>query len=501
MQAQAPQDRLQGFRNRNYLSLLAVQAGSTVEIGNLKVTDLITNKVAYQNDFHDGTTDGLRLFFSKESAPLPGLKGHDGKWIVDTSKTRVIDGRLRLECEGFNRYGAGAYESRALAILKTPLPRDSSIEFTAKKLQWSGHFNVLLLAGTASSFDPTFDLRVSGFQVAGASIFDPSERSILLHSRADFAKDVRVRLVERAGKLECYLNDELITAPNEASGTPAVAAPLAADKLNVAVAPPKPEPEPKPEPKLQPKEIAVDLGNGVKLEMILIPAGEFLMGSPDSDKDAGGDEKPQHRVRITKPFYLGKYLVTQEQWEAVMGTNPSHLNAPKNPVEQVSWDDCRQLLNRLNERLRRPHPGPLPEGEGDFQLPTEAQWEYACRAGSTTRYCFGDDEPGLSKYAWYNANSGGHTCPVGEKKPNAWNLYDMHGNVWQWCADWYDGSYYGKSPTDDPMGPAAGTDRVHRGGSWSDDAGYCRSAYRFFDGSGFRGPYLGLRVSRVPADK
>ena len=132
-----------------------------------------------------------------------------------------------------------------------------------------------------------------------------------------------------------------------------------------------------------PKELTVDLGKGVKLEMVLIPAGEFMMGSPDSDKDAHDDEKPQHRVRITKPFYLGKYLVTQEQWEAVMGNNPSHFKGPKNPVEQVSWDDCQEFLDRLNEVGR---------SGGKFQLPSEAQWEYACRAGSTTRYCFGDDE-------------------------------------------------------------------------------------------------------------
>ena len=125
----------------------------------------------------------------------------------------------------------------------------------------------------------------------------------------------------------------------------------------------------------------MDLGGGVKLEMVLIPAGEFMMGSPDSDKDACGGEKPQHRVRITKPFYLGKYLVTQEQWEAVMGNNPSHFKGPKNPVEKVSWEDCQQFLGKLNAKSR--------PGGGKFQLPTEAQWEYACRAGSTTLYCFG----------------------------------------------------------------------------------------------------------------
>ncbi len=133
-----------------------------------------------------------------------------------------------------------------------------------------------------------------------------------------------------------------------------------------------------------PKELTVDLAKGVKLEMVLVPAGEFLMGSPESDKDSMDREKPQHRVRITKPFYLGKYLVTQEQWEAVMGSNPSNVKGPKKPVGTVSWDDCQKFLGKLDAKSAA--------GRGKFQLPSEAQWEYACRAGSTTRYCFGDDD-------------------------------------------------------------------------------------------------------------
>jgi formylglycine-generating enzyme required for sulfatase activity len=141
------------------------------------------------------------------------------------------------------------------------------------------------------------------------------------------------------------------------------------------------------EPKQSPKQVTVDLGKGIKLEMVLIPAGEFMMGSPVSDKDGFDWEKPQHRVRITKPFYLGKYLVTQQEWEAVMRNNLSYFKGPKNPVERVSWDDCRQFLEKLNAKATA--------GGGKFQLPTEAQWEYACRAGSKTRYCFGGDESKL----------------------------------------------------------------------------------------------------------
>jgi formylglycine-generating enzyme required for sulfatase activity len=241
------------------------------------------------------------------------------------------------------------------------------------------------------------------------------------------------------------------------------------------------------------QEIAVDLGGGVKLEMVLIPAGEFTMGAPDSDEDAGDwERKPQHRVRITKPFYLGKYLVTQQQWEAVMGGNPSQFKGPKNPVETVNWAECQPFFRKLNAK-----PGP---GKGKFQLPTEAQWEYACRAGSTTQYGFGDDPSGLDEYAWYAANSGGKSHPVGEKKPNPWGLYDMHGNVWEWCQDWYDGGYYAKSPADDPTGPARGRIRVLRGGGWINPAWHCRSSQRSNLSPSLRNSILGFRVCLVPAD-
>jgi formylglycine-generating enzyme required for sulfatase activity len=244
------------------------------------------------------------------------------------------------------------------------------------------------------------------------------------------------------------------------------------------------------EPKQPSKKLTVDLGGGVKMELVLIPAGEFLMGPSDSDKDVFPTDK-QHRVRITKPFYLGKYLVTQEQWEAVMGKNPSHFKGPKNPVEVVSWDDCQKFLGKLNAKSAA--------GAGKFQLPTEAQWEYACRAGSTTKYCFGDDKSKLGEYAWYDANSGNTTHPVGEKKPNTWGLYDMHGNVWEWCQDLY-GAYRAEAVRD-PMGAAKGSDRVYRGGGWINPAWHCRSVFRGNSEPGFRYASLGLRVFRAPADK
>jgi formylglycine-generating enzyme required for sulfatase activity/beta-lactamase regulating signal transducer with metallopeptidase domain len=288
-----------------------------------------------------------------------------------------------------------------------------------------------------------------------------------------------------------------------------------AEKLTAAAATGKPAADkqvsetPPGEAKGPPKELTVDLGGGVKMEMVLIPAGEFMMGSPDSDTgdlDKGdrsyrvmGNEKPQHRVRITKPFYLGKYEVTQEQWEAVMGSNPSYHKGPKKPVEKVSWDDCQQFLSKLNAKLG--------DHGGKFRLPTEAQWEYACRAGSTTRFCFGDEQSGLGQYAWYNGNSQDRNSgycgpyPVGGKKPNAWGLHDMHGNVSEWCADYLElnyqvgRQYYATSPTDDPTGAATGS-RVSRGGACAGDAGNCRSARRLGYSPEDRDPYVGLRVSR-----
>jgi formylglycine-generating enzyme required for sulfatase activity len=172
-----------------------------------------------------------------------------------------------------------------------------------------------------------------------------------------------------------------------------------------------------------------------------------------------------------------------------MGGNPSYFKGPKNPVEQVSWDDCQGFLEKVNAKV----------GGWKFSLPTEAQWEYACRAGSTTRYFFGEDDEHLGKYAWYDKNSDKTTHPVGEKKPNAWGLYDMHGNVFEWCQDWgY--PYLANSPTDDPAGPslgAAGRVRVMRGGSWFQPDFICPSAFRSMRNSKFRHNLLGLRLARV----
>jgi formylglycine-generating enzyme required for sulfatase activity len=232
-------------------------------------------------------------------------------------------------------------------------------------------------------------------------------------------------------------------------------------------------------------EISLDLGDGATMDFVLIPAGEFLMGDEELD-----NEKPIHKVAITKCFYLGKYEVTQEQWRAVMGQNPSAFKGARNPVENVSWIDCQKFLEKLNARHAAP-------GER-FVLPTEAQWEYACRAGATTCWSFGDDEKLLGDYAWMQQNSGETTHPVGEKKPNAWGLYDMHGNVWEWCADWYGERYYQNPVPTDPTGPSSGQERVLRGGAWK-----CafhnlfRCAYRCSNHPGQSDMVDGFRVAKV----
>ena len=204
------------------------------------------------------------------------------------------------------------------------------------------------------------------------------------------------------------------------------------------------------------------------LEMVLIPAGTFMMGSPSTEKDREDNEGPQHEVTITNPFYLGKYEVTQAQWVAVTGMNPSGFSGnPNHPVESVSWGVCQEFIEELNSL-----------GLGTFRLPTEAEWEYACRAGTSTRFYWGNDlfYTKIEDYAWYSGNSGSQTHEVGLKLPNDFGLYDMSGNVWEWCQDWY-GAY---SPADqvDPIGQQSGSYRVLRGGCWYYLAWRCRSALR-----------------------
>jgi formylglycine-generating enzyme required for sulfatase activity len=307
--------------------------------------------------------------------------------------------------------------------------------------------------------------------------------------------------------------------------------------------------------------VPVELTNSIGMKLLLIPPGEFDMGSPkelieeelktahDWYKEHLPDdgprhhvritqpfylgvyhvtaegwykehlpaEGPQHRVRITRPFYLGTYLVTQGEYERVMWKNPSEFSAngkqkdkvagqdtKRLPVECVSWGDCVEFCRKLSAL-------PAEKAAGRwYRLPSEAQWEHACRAGSNGRYSFSPinrtipreyDEHGLEDYGWFGNNSNGMPHAVGLKCANGWGLYDMHGNVWQWCQDWHEGHYDTNSPKDDPGGPSGGSLRVNRGGAWSDPAGFCRCAYRPRGDPGYCFSARGFRACLVRAEK
>ena len=224
-----------------------------------------------------------------------------------------------------------------------------------------------------------------------------------------------------------------------------------------------------------------DLGQGVKLVMVFVPAGKFMMGSPK--KEVGRyDDETQHEVTLTKSYYMGKYEVTQEQWESVMGNNPSDTKGTNLPVTDVSWNDCQEFIKKLNGITK-----------GTYRLPTEAEWEYACRAGTTTAYSFGSKI--TPKDANYDYSGIGKPIEVGSYKPNTFGLYDMHGNVWEWCEDWK--ADYPKGAVIDPKGPAKGSGRVLRGGSFVFLESLARSSFRDIDSPSGRISIGGFRLART----
>ncbi len=266
----------------------------------------------------------------------------------------------------------------------------------------------------------------------------------------------------------------------------------------------------RPEPGGQAEKSAIDkfITNGIGMKLALIPAGKFLMGSPADEKDRDPDEL-QHEVAITKPFYMGVYEVTQAEYEKVMGKNPSFFNrksggSQEHPVDQVEFPEAEDFCRRLSQFAAEKQAGRV------YRLPTEAEWEYACRASTTMVYHFGDTlSTKLANFdgrvPYGGAEKGnflGKTVKVGSYPPNAFGLYDMHGNVWEWCADFYDETYYSKSPKEDPKGPAQGVlptgygnfFHVVRGGCWLDDARGCRAAYRFRYMPSDRYRLVGFRV-------
>jgi sulfatase modifying factor 1 len=229
-----------------------------------------------------------------------------------------------------------------------------------------------------------------------------------------------------------------------------------------------------------------------KTDMALIQGGKFLMGEK-SEVDA-----TPHEVTVSA-FYIDKYLVTQEQFQKVTGSNPSRWKGDRNPVEQVRWSDAVKFCNKRSELEGLQPCYDLNTWQcrfdaSGYRLPTEAEWEYACRAGSTTSYFFGDNPAKLGEYAWHQGNSGGKPKPVGEKKPNPWDLYDMSGNLWQWCNDFYKVDYYAESPKQDPRGPVEGQTKVVRGGAWRFGAETCRSGYRYNENPGYSDVCFGYDI-------
>ena len=238
--------------------------------------------------------------------------------------------------------------------------------------------------------------------------------------------------------------------------------------------------------------------NSLGMELVLIPAGKFTMGSPATEQDRGGDED-QADVTLTEAFWLGKTEVTQGQWQQVMGTTPwkggSYVKEGRDyAATYVSWEDAQEFIQKLSER----------DG-ATYRLPTEAEWEWSCRAGTASRWSFGESDGDLGRYAWYGGFDGGgntkdenYAHQVGQKLANPFGLHDMHGNAAEWCEDWYEYKY-GKSPPEDPKDASAGSSRVIRGGGWGSHrrAVYCRAAYRGAVRPSFRSSVVGFRVVRV----
>ena len=228
-------------------------------------------------------------------------------------------------------------------------------------------------------------------------------------------------------------------------------------------------------------DISIPVKNGISIDMVKVDAGSFMMGATSEMQNPYGDETPVHQVILTNDYYMGKYEVTQALWQAVMGNNPSKFKGDNLPVESVSWKDCQKFISKLNKKTGR-----------KFRLPTEAEWEYAARGGKKSRGYQYSGSSNISDVAWYAGNSSNKTHPVGTKQANELGLYDLSGNVWEWCQDCH-GSYVSSSQTN-PIGVESGTFRVRRGGSWLNSAWGCRSSYRYCDAPDYRFNYIGLRL-------
>ena len=253
-------------------------------------------------------------------------------------------------------------------------------------------------------------------------------------------------------------------------------------------------PTPVPTPTPNPEADYTETANGINLEMVWIEGGSFLMGSPASEEGRESEEGPQHRVELDG-YWMGKYEVTQDEWRKVMGTSPSRFKVSgRLPVERVSWHDAMEFCRKLTQMTGK-----------KYALPTEAQWEYACRAGTTTTFSTGktittDQANFNGKFTYAGSRKGTYrekTTEVGNFQANGWGLYDMHGNVWEWCADRYGDGTYDRGASHNPVGPSSGSLAVLRGGSWNTIPRFVRLATRYRDLPGYRIDYIGFRLSRT----
>ncbi len=308
---------------------------------------------------------------------------------------------------------------------------------------------------------------------------EPTLISLTVQDKLDLALDVRAEK-QTADFILADLESQ--ASPVAVKGLPAKGVDNQSGQTRATG--PTEEGERKPQPG---QELNVDLGSGVTMAFAWIPPGSFMMGSPDSEAGREQREGPMHLARLTEGFWLGKYEVTQEQYERVTGKNPSKFKAYTRPVEQVTWQDAVGFCSTVTASVG------LRSKKLTCRLPTEAEWEYARRAGTTTRYSNGDRDNNLANAGWCQNNSGATTHPVGQKAPNQFGLYDMHGNVWEWCMDRL--GDYPAGDTIDPQGAATGWLRALRGGSWNFTANCCRVAFRFYYYPGLTNSYFGFRVA------
>ena len=429
------------------------------------------------------------------------MRTHANEW--ETYEVRNAVGKLTpippaAHKSGYAVLNKGSGPETVMMLLREKLPLDFELSFDLRH-EGPGHSHIKLLrspypaTGVSISTPPGergkevlgFYTKIEGSRAAWAHT--PLHGDVSIETGPFPVQTgnewLSYRIRKSGSSLTMWINDKQVAHTDKLRTFPRQAPPPAVAPFDAAQA------------KAHQKAWAGHLGvpvettNSIGMKFVVIPPGEFMMGSPEDEPGRQADET-LHKVTLTQPFMMGMYEVTQEQYESVMGTNPSKFKGSQNPIERVSWDDASEFCRKLSALPAEKSSGYV------YRLPTEAAWEYACRAGTTTKSCFGDSESALGDYAWYDGNSGGTTHTVGGKKPNPWGLYDVYGNVWEWCHDWYDPQYQRKSPLISPHGPESGTERVYRGGSYHPgESIFCVSGKREGVVPEYRGANGGFRIA------